>query len=399
MTSTAVGDRRATWVERGSTFAIFLALGVAVGAWAAALPGLKAGLALSDRDLSYALLAVALGSVLTTLAAGAFAPRLGTGRATTAAALALAVALSLPPLAQTLGQLVALSFVFGLANGFLDVSMNGHASEVERRWGSAIMSSFHGAFSLGGLAGATLGGVLAAAGFAAAGQLGILAAVIGAIVLGAVAGLGPGSKSAPHEAGLAWPVRAAWSLCAIALFCLIVEGAVADWSAVYLATVVHVSEGAAASGYAAFSVAMTLGRLFGDLVVRALGARIVVMVGGAVATAGLACGVAFPTFVPATVGFALVGLGLSNVAPTVFSAAGRFGRTPAAGMAMVVSVGYVGFISGPPLIGGIASMTDLRVALGFLGVLALGVVVSGFWMRRSPEPKPQSSAGLRRNLM
>ena len=247
------------------------------------------------------------------------------------------------------------------------------------------MSSFHGAFSLGGLVGATLGGLLVSAGFTPQGQLGVSALVAGLLVVGALRGLGEGSQSDAHESGLAWPVRAAWGLCAISLFCLMVEGAIADWSAVYLATIVRTTEAAAASGYAAFSITMTIGRLFGDQVVRFVGAKPVIILGGAIAAFGLALGVALPAFLPATVGFALVGLGLSNIAPTVFSAAGRFGRTPAAGMAMVVSLGYVGFISGPPLIGAIASLTDLRVAVGFLVAVTLGVVVSGFWMQSAPR--------------
>lgn len=383
MTST-LAAREASWGERSSTFTTFLALGLATGAWAAALPGLKLRLDLSDRDLSFALLAVSAGSVAATLAAGALAPRIGTGRSTTGASLALAITMALPGFAWSLPSLVGVCLAFGLANGFLDVSMNGHASEVERRWGHAIMSSFHGAFSLGGLSGAALGGLIAGTGLGTEGQLGLPAVLVGLLVIGSAVWLGPGSRSEPHETGLAWPVRAAWGLCAIALCCLLVEGAMADWSAVYLSSVVKVSEAAAASGYAAFSIAMTIGRLVGDRIVRRLGARPVIVGGGAVAALGLAGGVVLPEFIPATVGFALVGLGLSNVTPTVFSAAGRFGLTPAAGMAMVVSVGYIGFISGPPIIGGIASLVDLRFALGCLVVVAAGVTVAGFWTRTEP---------------
>ncbi|MBE7213133.1 MAG: MFS transporter [Gluconacetobacter diazotrophicus] len=302
--------------------------------------------------------------------------------------MALAFALALPALAPNLLVLVACALLFGAVSGFLDVSMNGHASEVERRWGAAIMSSFHGAFSLGGLTGATLGGLIATAGAGPVGQLATAGVLVGILAVASSFGLGAGSRSEPHEAGLAWPERAAWALCAIALFCLMVEGAMADWTAVYLVTVVKVSAGAAASGYAAFSVAMTAGRLTGDAVVRKLGPRLVIAAGGAVAALGLVASVAVPSFVPATVGFALVGIGLANVAPTVFSAAGRFGKTPSAGMAMVVSLGYAGFISGPPLIGGIASVFSLRVALGFLAVIAAGVAVTGLQMRAAA---PRSS--------
>ena len=165
MTAVLAGRRDATWVERGSTLMVFLALGISIGAWAAVLPALKSGLSLSNRELSFALLAVAIGAVAGTVSAGALAPRIGTGRATAGVSLALPITMTLPAFAGSLGVLVLFALLFGMANGVLDVSMNGHASDVERRWGSAIMSSFHGAFSLGGLAGAALGGLIAAGGF------------------------------------------------------------------------------------------------------------------------------------------------------------------------------------------------------------------------------------------
>lgn len=377
--------RQATWTERGATFTIFIALGVTTGAWAAALPGLQTMVALSNRQLSLALLAVSIGAVAATLVAGVWAPRLGTGRATAGASLALAGIMTLPPLVANLWQFTAVAVLFGLAFGFTDVSLNGHASEVERRWGKAIMSSFHGAFSLGGLAGAALGGLLATQGFGPTGQMMIPAALVGCLVIGAAIGLGPGSSGERRKASAAGSVNSTWVLAFIALFGLMIEGAMVDWSAIYLATVVRVSEGAAAAGFAIFSVTMSIGRLTGDYAVRAIGARLTVIGGGAVAALGLALVVAFPAFVPVNLGFALVGLGLSNVTPTVFSAAGRLGPTPAAGMARVVSLGYVGFISGPPLIGGIASVFDLRVGLGILVIAAAGVAVSGFGMRTAAK--------------
>lgn len=372
--------RQATWTERGATFTIFVALGCSAGAWAAALPGLQSMVALSNRQLSFALLALSVGSVAATLVAGTWAPRLGTGRATAWAAFAVAVMMTLIPLVTDLWQFAAAGVLFGVAFGFTDVSVNGHASEVERRWGQAIMSSFHGAFSLGGLGGATLGGFLAAQGFGPIGQMTIPAVIVGCMVLGAATGLGPGSKGDRRKASFVGSVNPTWVLAFIALFALMIEGAMVDWSAIYLATVVRVSEGASAAGFAIFSVTMSVGRLTGDYAVRAIGDRLTVTGGGAVAALGLAVVVAFPAFVPVSIGFALVGLGLSNVTPTVFSAAGRLGPTPAAGMARVASLGYVGFISGPPLIGGIASVFDLRAGLGLLVIAAAGVAVSGFGM-------------------
>ncbi|MDX7954014.1 MFS transporter, partial [Lichenihabitans sp. Uapishka_5] len=174
MAITAVEPRAATWTERGATAAVFLLLGAGFGAWAAALPGIKAGLGLSDREISLALLALAAASTVSTLSAGWLTPRLGTGRATAASAIAFAILSALPAWAGSLGGLVGLAALFGLANGLLDVSMNSHASDVEARWGGAIMSSFHGAFSLGGLIGALAGAALLGAGFGPAGEMAVV---------------------------------------------------------------------------------------------------------------------------------------------------------------------------------------------------------------------------------
>ena len=119
--------------------------------------------------------------------------------------------------------------------------------------------------------------------------------------------------------------------------------------------------------------------------VRRLGARTVVIGGGLVSVAGLALTVAFPAFTPATLGFVIVGFGLSNVAPTIFSAGGQVGRTPASGIAVVVSAGYIGLISGPPLIGAVASLYNLRVALGFLVGCSVAMTVAAAWMRTKPR--------------
>ena len=384
MTTLIDTARDATWRERAATWAMFLALGVEVGAWAAALPALKAGLDLSDRDLSLALLAISVGAVLSGTAAGLAVPRFGTGRGTAAGAVAVILAYGLPALAGSLPQLVACAFAMGLAGGVLEIAVNGHASDVERRWGGPLMSSFHGAFSLGGLFGAGVGGLLAPLGVA--GQLCLPLAGGGLLVLLAIPALGPGARTVRLGGGrLAWPERALLGLCAVVLFCFMIEGAMADWSAVYLATVTGAAAGPAAAGYAAFSVAMTLGRTFGDGAVRRLGPRRIVLWGGALAFAGLGLAVAVPSTGPATLGFALVGVGAANIVPVVFSAAARFGSSPSAGVAVVTTVGYAGFLGGPPLIGAVATAAGLRVGLAVL-LLAAVLVAAGSRQVERPVP-------------
>ena len=389
MTTLIQAKRDATWRERAATVSVFLALGLGVGAWAAALPSLKLTLSLSDRDLSLALLGVSVGSVLSTIATGAIAPRFGTGRSTGVAALAAMMAFALPALAGSLGQLSACGFMIGVTCGALDIAVNGHASEIERRWNSPIMSSFHAAFSAGGLIGSALGGFLVSTGWGLHGQLWLPLAGAMLLVLVALPWLGTGARDTEtHGTGLAWPERAAAGLCAIALFCFMIEGAVADWSGVYLSTVTGAGVGMAAAGYAAFSTTMVGGRLVGDWVVRALGPRRVVVYGGATAAVGMALAVLVPQPVPTAVGFALVGLGAANVVPVLFSAAGRFGSSPSAGVAMVATFGYAGFLGGPPLIGAVATWAGLRAGLALLFFASLSVALGGLRVEgRAPGPE------------
>ena len=399
MTGSIAAARQASWAERGSAFVIFFVMGIAVGTWAAALPALKSKLELSDTGLSGALFAVAIGSILSTVVTGVVAARIGTGRLTMLGASALMMTLLLPPLAGSLAGFVAAAASIGLAIGVLDVSVNGHASHIEQRWGVPIMSSFHGAFSLGGLAGSATGGLIAAGGWGAEAQMWVPTGVATVLTISALPGLGHGPERPSGGHGLVWPERAMLGLCAIVLFCFVVEGAMADWSAVYLSQVAGASLAAAAGGYAAFSVAMASMRLAGDWVVEALGPRLIVGGGGALVMLGLALAVAVPTPLPATIGFALVGIGAANIIPVVFSAAARAGSTATAGVAVVATVGYAGFLSGPPLIGTVAAFAGLRTGLFCLVVAALLMTVIGaLSFARPPRgPRPYGSTGRRRS--
>lgn len=378
MTVLASAARTATWRERSATLAVFLGLGIWIGVWAAAVPVLKTRLSLTDSELSLALLAVASGAVVSTIAAGALVPRIGTGRAMAAAGLATVAAMALPALAGSLAQFVICALVLGLSIGAIDIAANGHASDVEQRWGAPIMSSFHAAFSAGGLIGSAVSGALAGAGFGLAEQMWVPLAATLPLVLLAVPALGPGARDpAGGGVSLALPERAAAGLCVTVAFIFMVEGAMIDWSGVYLSTVTGASTAGAAAGYAAFSLAMAGGRGVGDIVVRALGPRRVVVWGGLLAATGIALAVVVPRPGVAAVGFALVGIGAANVVPVVFSAAGRFKSSPSAGVAMVATVGYVGFIGGPPLIGGVATVLGLRGALALLVAASLLVALGG----------------------
>ena len=230
--------------------------------------------------------------------------------------------------------------------------MNANASDVERRWGRPLMSSFHAAFSLGGAAGAVLGGWLGERGTA----LGLLGPALLSSLLVAVAApfLMREGQRFPRRVGFAAPSRRLLPLAALAFVLMATEGSVGDWSGTYLARS-GVEPGATAAAYAAFSLLMITGRIVGDGIVGAAGPRATVGLGALLAGAGLAISAAWPGLAGGIIGFGLVGAGLANVVPVLFSVAGRIGSSPAVGVASAATSGYAGLLIGPVVIGAVAS--------------------------------------------
>ncbi len=372
---------------RRATSAIFFANGAGFGLWAAHIPLLKDGLRLSEGGLGLALLALATGAVGTMPLAGRWAVRVGSRPTTVVAGLAFAGLLAVPPWAGNLAQLMLACLLLGAANGALDVAMNTHATAVERAWRRPIMSSFHAFYSLGGLAGAATAGVAIGWGMAPAVTMGGAAAILAAAVGLSSRFLRVRTPPTPTAAGFARPRGLVLRLGILAVLGFFVEGALIDWSAVYLVETVGTAAAAGASGYAAFSLAMTAGRLAGDRVAARLGPPRTLVGSATLATAGLGLAIAWPDPVAAATGFAIAGLGLANIVPVLFGAAARVpGVAPGAGVAMVAVFGYGGALAGPPLIGFAAEAIGLRLALGSLVVAAalVGLLVPWAITRSAP---------------
>ncbi|MGF6290056.1 MFS transporter [Paraburkholderia youngii] len=374
--------------ERIATLAVFLANGFGIGAWAVEVPRIKESLALSDTSLGIALFCFALGAIVAMPLAGQLAPRVGSGRATALLGAAFAIALPLPAVAPGMLTLCAVLFALGASNGALDVSMNGHASAIETRWRAPIMSSFHAAWSAGGLLGAASGAMLQKGGVGVLGGLLVPDLFIAALIIFAawfaLRDIGP--RAAAASSGFAWPDSAVMKLALLAFMCMLVEGAVADWSAVYLRSALNQEASIAAIGYSAFAFSMAACRIAGDASVRRFGSSKVVALGGLIAFAGLALVLSLPSVLTACVGFAMVGIGLANIVPVIFSAAGRSSATPAIGVSMAATFGYAGFLVGPPLIGFGAGVLGLRAALGVLVMATLIVSLLGGKAVRGAQP-------------
>jgi MFS family permease len=362
---------------RFAVTSLFLAHGFLFGTWVARIPAVQAELDLGEGELGAALLCLTLGAVLAMPVAGWIVAREGS-RATARQAIVVFAAL-LPglALAPSLVLLALALLLFGAAAGTLDIAMNAHGIEVERRYARPILSSFHAGWSFGGLVGAGVGALAAWAGVGLLPHFTAVAVVIGASGLLASAALLPAGADRPDSPPrLARPPRQLLALAALAFCGLFAEGAAADWSAVYLAGPLDAGAGLAALGFAAFSVAMAGFRLLGDRLTTRWGPVALMRRGGLLAGAGLAAALLIGEPAAALIGFACMGAGLAAVVPVAFRAAGSLAGVPAgAGIAALTTVGYTAFLIGPPVIGFVAEVAGLPLALGIVVVL-LGVLAA-----------------------
>ena len=361
--------------SRCAVSALFFVNGAVVASWVPYVPMVKQRLGIGDGHLGVVLLFMAIGALGALPFAGALVSGLGSRAVSVGAAMGLCLTLPLPVLAPTPFLLALALLIFGPFNSTLDVAMNAQAVEVEQCRGRPIMSSFHALFSLGGLAGAAVAGLIAFAGIGAMSHVAATALAGSAIVLIALRALIVVRPS--PSAAFARPTRELLGLGVLALCALLAEGAMADWSAVYLMDARGASQGAAAAGFAAFSLAMAAGRFGGDRVALRFGALNLLRMSGGLAAVGLFLTLMVREPLIAIAGLGLVGLGVANLIPVLFSAAGRAnGVAPGPALAAVATTGYVGFLAGPPLIGIAAELTGLPAALGIVVLACVGVAVA-----------------------
>lgn len=377
-----------TRAARRAVTAIFLLNGLIMGSWAARIPAIKEHLALGEAELGLALGLVALGALVAMPVSGWMSARGGSRRTTRLAFIWCCIGLPLPALAPGYALLLPAALVLGAGNGSLDVAMNAHGVAVERRHESPILSSFHAAFSCGALVGAGVSALAAGGDIDVRWHLLTVAAVALATGLVACRSLLPADADhAGEEAGplLAWPPRALWAVGAIGFCALVCEGATADWSAVYVRESLESSAGVAALAFAAFSATMTIGRLVGDKLTTAWGPEALVRRGGLLGAAAVGGALLIGHPIAAIVGFALLGIGLATMVPVVFRAAAEVdGVTPGVGIAAASTMGYFGFLVAPPIIGGVAELSTLPVALGLLVLLSLLMAALAPRVRSSP---------------
>lgn len=374
----ATGLNAARW----SVSTIFLLNGAGIGVWAAHVPLVQARAGIDTGVLGFLLLTIAGGAISAMPLSGWMAGRWGTRAVVIGAGLLFALTSALLMNAGGLVPLFVAAYAFGASNGVLDVAMNANASEVEAARGIPTMSSFHGFYSLGGLIGAALGGLLIGAGFGD-GSGALMVSVAIAAVVAVCARRLLAVAPAPHASHFALPRGPALFLGLLGLLCFAVEGALVDWSALLLTERTKVDAATAAFGYSAFSVAMAACRFAGDRLVLRFGALRVMMAGGVGMFAGLMLAVVSTHFLLSALGFALIGLSAANVVPLIFAAAARMpGMSAGGGLATVATLGYAGLLMAPPLIGSIAAHTNIAVALGILSLSGIVIAANARIVKR-----------------
>jgi predicted MFS family arabinose efflux permease len=378
---------------RAAITAVFFVNGALFASWASRIPALSDRAGATTGLLGLALLAPAVGAVVAMPLVGRLLPGRSSRMFCRLAVAGLMAAVVLPALARSVPVLAGALFVVGVANSTLDLVMNAQGISIERRMRRPILSSLHAAFSFGGFAGAGLGALAAALHVAPLPHLAAAALLFGTVGLVATGRLLPEDEDADaHAPTLSWrrvPSRLAL-LGAACFFCLMAEGGASDWSAKLVRDDLAGSAALGAIAYAVFSIAMGTGRLIADRLWARWGSAGLLRRCGALAGIGFAAGLAPATAPTAIAGFAALGLGLAGVVPTVFrAAADEPGVSTGPALAVVSSLGYLGFLAGPPLIGGVAQLTSLRLACALLALAGLLVVALA---RSAAVPRPRHVA-------
>ena len=362
--------------HRVAVGALFFLLGLCFATWASRIPSVQQRMGISEVGLGAVLLTIPLGQMVSLPFTGWLVAREGSRKVVLWGIVLYAVALLGLGWATNLYQLLPCLALFGVGGNLTNISVNTQAVGVERLYKhKPIMASFHGLWSLAGFVAAAIGSTMI--GHAVAPGLHFLFIalfILAGLAVSAGYTVRQDSNVNPDQPIFVKPDKELLGLGAIAFCALICEGAMFDWSGVYFKKVIQADKNWVGAGYTAFMSTMALGRFGADWLAARLGPRRVIQLSGLLTASGLAIAVALPSLPTALLGFLLVGFGTSSVVPLVYSAAGR-SKTMSAGMALasVSTIGFLGFLLGPPVIGLLAGATSLRVSFAFIAFMGLCV--------------------------
>lgn len=349
--------------------------GTTFASWASRIPTIKERFGLNEAELGSVLFLLPLGSLAVLPLSGWSISRLGSRIIMLISALGYSLVLLSLAFSETVFQLSAGLFFFGFFGNSLNISMNTQALQVEDRvYRRPLMSSFHALWSFGAMTGALVSGWMMGAGFGMSRHYLIVSVIMISVYL-AVFPLLIRTENAGHKTRFAWPARAIWILGIICFCSAICEGAMADWSSLYYQQVVQTGAKVNTTGYTSYALMMTIGRLLGDKLVDRFGARQILVVDSLFIAAGFLIGVGIAHPLAVVTGFGMIGIGVSTIIPIVYTMAGKNPNSPpSVSLAAVTSIGFIGFLAGPPLIGYIAHAIGLRLAL--LLLISMGLLIT-----------------------
>jgi len=364
--------------------------GAAIGTWVAQIPWIQERFDLSESAMGLVLTGMSLAVVAALPVAGQAVVRHGSERMTWIGGVAIALAVNLPVLAPHPALVAAGLLVLGASGATMDVSMNSHGVGVERGLDRPIMSSLHAGWAFGGMAGSSFSALLAALGVDPRLTVGLASLLLLIALASSARRIGPGSAAEGEDAArFTRPSRGVALLALLCLLVMLTEGAMADWGGIYLRQDLGAGAALAALAFACFMAGMTVGRVFGDWINHRTGPVALLRIGALLTGISLAAMLLVGRPAAALLGLFAVGMGVSNGVPLLFSAAGRQPGTPEGpAIAAVSSMGSLGFLAGPPLIGFLADAITLPWALA---TLVAGAVALFALARRAAEPERASS--------
>ena len=363
-------------VHRWSIGSYFFVAGITFASWASRIPDIKLKLNLNDAELGGILFALPAGSMISLPISGFLVAKLGSRTVMLVAAICYPLLLSFLAITDSPFILATLLFFFGLLGNMMNISVNTQAVAVEELYNKSIMASFHGIWSLAGFSGAAIGTLMIFLGFDPLKHFVII--TIAMILLAFFMKFGRMPKDAllGNQPLFVKPDMLLLKLGLISFCCMAAEGTMFDWSGIYFQKIVQAPTSLVTLGYSAFMGTMALGRFLGDGLVLRFGRKEILQVSGFLIAAGLLIAVFIPTLVFATLGFLLVGFGVSSVVPIVYSQAGKSDKmSPGMALAAVSSIGFFGFFIGPPLIGFVAEAFGLQWSFGIIALLGFGTTI------------------------
>jgi MFS family permease len=363
--------------SRLSIAAFFFLAGLCFASWASRIPDIKLKLHLGEAELGGILLALPAGLMVSLPFSGWLVTRFGSRHMVWLSAVLYAGTLPAIGWVNTPWQLVAVLFIYGLLGNLLNIAVNTQAVSLEALYGRSIMASFHGVWSFAGFTGTVIGGVMINFHLLPWQHFTIITLFAWLLAFLLYRNMLRQDINTDEKRPLfARPDATLLSLGLIAMCCMICEGTMFDWSGVYFQKVVQAPKGLVTLGFTAFMSTMAGGRFIGDRLATRLGTKRMLQWSGIVIAAGLLLAISFPGLVVSTAGFLLVGIGVSSVVPLVYGAAGKSPNfSPGVALAAVSTIGYLGFVAGPPLIGFIAEASSLRWSFALIALLGLMTTV------------------------